>query len=129
MMAMHGTSDRKERSRRYYEKHKDEILAKRKERRAEQGERLAQNNRSQRDLLQRYVVECKSVPCLDCGRSYPSYVMDFDHVKGVKDKAISQLVKNSVSIEKLQAEIEKCEIVCSNCHRIRTHSKDQCGAQ
>lgn len=48
--------------------------------------------------------------------------MDFDHPPGTKEIAIGPNVYNpGVSFAKLKAEIEKCEVVCSNCHRIRTH--------
>ena len=46
--------------------------------------------------------------------------MDFDHVRGVKHKNVSELI-STLSKKKIDAEIAKCEIVCSNCHRIRTH--------
>lgn len=58
-------------------------------------------------------------PCSDCGISYPPYVMDFDHIGDDKVMAVSKIVQ--YSRERLIAEIAKCEVVCSNCHRIRTH--------
>jgi hypothetical protein len=65
----------------------------------------------------------ESVPCMDCKKSYPYYVMDFDHVRGNKDRDIAKLVQGSVSRQRLLDEIEKCEIVCSNCHRERTQQR------
>lgn len=65
------------------------------------------------------VRQIKSVPCMDCKNSYPSECMDFDHVKGDKVEKISQMVMHG-KWEDVLIEIEKCEIVCSNCHRIRT---------
>ena len=49
---------------------------------------------------------------------YPYYVMDFDHIED-KVGAVSQLIKAN-NIGALKKEIEKCEIVCANCHRRRT---------
>lgn len=67
------------------------------------------------------VNKAKDVPCADCGIKYPSYVMDFDHLDpALKIKNVSLLKAHS--LEKLYAEIAKCEVVCSNCHRIRTHA-------
>lgn len=60
-------------------------------------------------------------PCTDCKKSYPYYVMDFDHL-GDKQMEINKLI-NKCSIKRLKEEIEKCELVCSNCHRIRTHKR------
>jgi lysyl-tRNA synthetase class I len=48
--------------------------------------------------------------------------MDFDHVRGVKHKNVAELI-NTLSKKKIDEELAKCEIVCSNCHRIRTHMR------
>ena len=62
----------------------------------------------------------KDAPCVDCGKRYPPCVMDFDHREGeVKTGNISVLAKQW-SWERTLAEIAKCDIVCANCHRIRT---------
>ena len=62
-------------------------------------------------------------PCLDCNVSFPWYVMDFDHVTGDKYKDISAMVSNLNSKQKVLDEIAKCELVCSNCHRVRTFQR------
>lgn len=59
--------------------------------------------------------------CKDCNKQYPYYVLDFDHIKD-KKFTIGHFYKAS-SKEKLLEEISKCELVCSNCHRIRTHNR------
>ena len=69
--------------------------------------------------LRAFIVEQKNVPCTDCGRRFPHYVMDFDHLED-KQFTISQ---SRTTIEKLRVEIAKCEVVCANCHRIRTHER------
>lgn len=66
------------------------------------------------------VKKLKSVPCSDCGISYPHYVMDFDHLPSKNRKRWSVNRRVIGSITTLMEEIDKCEIVCSNCHRIRT---------
>jgi hypothetical protein len=79
-------------------------------------------------LLQRmrnYVIEAKNVPCMDCGVSYPSYVMDFDHRDPSQKVAnVSQLARRGNWI-KIKAEIEKCDVICANCHRERTHGRSK----
>ena len=64
-----------------------------------------------------YVIRLKEqTPCVDCENFYPSYVMDFDHLPQFeKSKEISRLVGGG-SWKKLLDEIDKCDIVCSNCH-------------
>jgi hypothetical protein len=66
-----------------------------------------------------------STPCADCRGKFPPYVMDFDHVRGVKAFGIGQATIRPVSIDELAAEIAKCDVVCSNCHRERTFGPDR----
>ena len=64
----------------------------------------------------------KNIPCMDCGVQYPSYVMQFDHARGVKSFTISREMP-ALGLEKLLAEIAKCDVVCANCHAARTHNR------
>ena len=75
-----------------------------------------------RKRLQEEVKRHKSVPCADCGVTYPHYVMDFDHVRGEKLFSIGTSQKDfgCKALSVLRQEIAKCEVVCSNCHRERT---------
>lgn len=69
-----------------------------------------------------WLNDLKNLPCTDCKVEYPYYVMDYDHV--VKDKIDSvSVLKRSGNVKKVKAEIAKCEIVCANCHRIRTFNR------
>jgi hypothetical protein len=61
----------------------------------------------------------KAVPCMDCGVTFPPCVMDFDHREDEK-KEFCVSMKWNCSAHKLQGELIKCDVVCSNCHRIRT---------
>lgn len=68
-----------------------------------------------------FLAELKKKPCMDCGGIFPPECMDFDHLSN-KVASISHLVRKS-SIKRLQSEIDKCDLVCSNCHRIRTKKR------
>jgi len=68
-----------------------------------------------------HVQALKTSPCHDCGRSFHFSAMDFDHIIGEKTATISDLVRREYSLVHVLAEIEKCELVCANCHRVRTH--------
>lgn len=59
---------------------------------------------------------------MDCNIEYPYYVLDFDHVRGKKVENISNMAKH-YTWEEILKEIKKCELVCSNCHRIRTFKR------
>ena len=65
----------------------------------------------------------KEKPCADCDNSYPYYVMDFDHTDSSnKENTVSKLATRGKRQE-VTEEIAKCELVCSNCHRERTHQR------
>lgn len=78
--------------------------------------------RNQQKKRYEYVAKLKNNPCADCGNTYPTPAMDFDHVRGTKVRGISQAV--IYGWKPLYEEIAKCELVCSNCHRVRTHSRN-----
>lgn len=63
--------------------------------------------------------KAKDVPCMDCGIKYPPYVMDFDHHSD-KSFELAGASSRFLSIKKVIMEIKKCDVVCANCHRIRT---------
>lgn len=69
------------------------------------------------------LTEAKNKPCMDCGGSFPAVCMDFDHVRGNKVGNISTMAGQALSPERIEAEIAKCDVVCSNCHRIRTDAR------
>lgn len=78
-----------------------------------------------KNRLSDYVINYKKERfCIDCG--FPGYkcpqVLDFDHMKDKKFD-ISQHSLHILSLDKLKIEIEKCELVCANCHRIRTMNR------
>lgn len=84
-------------------------------------DRLVSGMKIARDEIRKFIAKVKDVPCIDCGVKYPSYVMDFDHLEN-KEFNISSAISFH-TIEKIKKEILKCEVVCSNCHRIRTHQR------
>ena len=70
------------------------------------------------------VDELKSAPCMDCAGQYPSEAMDWDHrLAETKLYDVGAMVGGRYSWDKIQAEIAKCDLVCSNCHRIRTKKR------
>lgn len=85
-------------------------------------EEYTKRNLEKRDLLKAIAAKEKDVPCADCGVRYPSYVMDFDHVRGNKVGNVAHIVSHG-SEKKLLEEIAKCEVICSNCHRERTYAR------
>ena len=63
-------------------------------------------------------------PCMDCGGSFPPEAMDFDHREG-KRMSVSAMVRMKPTEATVLREISKCDLVCANCHRIRTWEEER----
>lgn len=60
-------------------------------------------------------------PCTDCGRSYHPVAMQWDHIGDDKVVNVSDAIRRGWSKERVLSEIAKCELVCANCHSVRTY--------
>ena len=101
-------------SRNHYLKNKEKMKAMAKERKI----RTIEKSKA-------FVNRVKAIySCFDCGLRNP-LVMEFDHVHLIKIENISTMIYNGTSLNKIKNEIRKCEMVCANCHRIRTHNRRQ----
>ena len=86
-------------------------------------EQHIENTRKNRDRVREetrdWVWEyLKTHPCEVCGESDP-VVLEFDHLGG-KDKEVSLMVSQGYSLDAIKREIEKCHVLCANCHRRKT---------
>ena len=79
--------------------------------------------REKMEQKQAWLSALKVGPCSDCKKTFDSVCMDWDHVSGKKVGDVSRLLRSGRSKETILTEIAKCELVCANCHRIRTHEK------
>jgi len=66
----------------------------------------------------------ESTPCMDCRQLFPFECMDFDHREASeKSNNVGTMVAHGHNRQKVMAEIAKCDLVCANCHRIRTRKR------
>lgn len=94
------------------------------------GSRQLNYQKDRRRNLADWVDTFKNVPCADCGQEFPPYCMDFDHLPEHEKLAqIPQLVSRRATKQQILSEIEKCEVVCANCHRKRTVARGQWGGR
>lgn len=83
-----------------------------------------EKRRAEKGSLRRLIRKAKDVPCADCGGVYHYCVMDFDHREGTqKVENISRMVSQSFPKSAIIREMKKCDVVCANCHRLRTHKR------
>lgn len=72
----------------------------------------------------RLAVEYMGDECLDCKQQFPDSVYDFHH-KDTSSKEINpSVVLKLKDMGKIMKELNKCVLLCSNCHRIRHFEKD-----
>lgn len=82
------------------------------------------SDKQRRNTTKDWVNELKKRPCVDCCGIFEPFVMDFDHRDpATKKYVVSFMVSKRMPREAILEEIAKCDLVCSNCHRIRTHRK------
>ncbi len=92
----------------WYERHKAQHVSNVKQ-------RTNRQRKASRQFVQDYLARHS---CLDC-KERDSIVLEFDHARGKKFKDVSKLVAEGYSIAAIQKEIDKCDVVCANCHRRR----------
>jgi formate-dependent nitrite reductase cytochrome c552 subunit len=70
---------------------------------------------------QRLLNDLRSVPCSDCNRQFAAHVMEFDHRDpSIKVASVSSLIGRAGEA-RIRQEASKCDVVCTNCHRMRTY--------
>ena len=67
-----------------------------------------------KDVVQDLKAQCK---CAKCGESR-GYVLDYHHIDpNIKENTIARMTSNTYNLDEVYKEIEKCIVLCSNCHR------------
>jgi hypothetical protein len=98
---------------RWYQRHKEE-----------QVQRTAKQRGVRVEQYREIIRSLREVPCTDCGQRYHWVQMDFDHLdSSTKIMAIGLMVNSGFGEAKIRAELAKCEVVCANCHRLRTWNR------
>lgn len=84
--------------------------------------KAGETRKERRRWLDNYKV---AAGCTDCGYNAHPRALDFDHIGTDKTGDVGRLAHHRIAWDRLMAEIAKCEVVCANCHRIRTWRREQ----
>ena len=80
-----------------------------------------------RTILAWILNKYEGIPCMDCMGIFVWRVMDFDHrpeeLKSFNVASRNRLIATPERIAEIQKEIDKCDLVCANCHRMRTMNR------
>ena len=97
----------------YYQQNKSRFIAKNR-----------RNKNRQRQRLRAILLGIKQQPCQDCGGTFHPWLMELDHREGTNKKAaVANLVSKGCTDARLLEEMDKCDVVCANCHRMRTYCR------
>lgn len=115
------TSGNKPQCKACYSKYISDYLKSRPEKTAKNREYAKKSSPKLKKLRRDFIWNLKRRPCMDCGQRFHPTVMEFDHLPGsVKTNAVSAMAVKKSKLTAIVSEIEKCDLVCANCHRIRT---------
>lgn len=102
-MPYSDTTKQKEAQRRHYNNNKEYFYHRTKERRKKKTE-----------WLQSFL---SSRACVSCGETAPE-CLDFHHVDpSTKEGMVTEMINSLRGFDRIKEEMEKCIILCSNCHR------------
>lgn len=87
-------------------------------------EQYLERNLKNRVIRREFIINYKKRPCEDCDIEYPYYVMDLDHRPDEVKLYEPHKLAVSVGMDTIKAELQKCDVVCANCHRLRTASRE-----
>lgn len=95
---------------RWYYKNREERIERKDRRRAELREWLYQYKR-------------ENCQCKRCDEARPA-CLDFHH-PGEKERGIARMIARGYSKSNIEAEIERCIVLCANCHRVEHYTPPQ----
>jgi hypothetical protein len=104
----------------YRDSHKLEQHKVQKEWRLRNKERNSARVRKSQRKKVLWINSLKDKPCADCGGNFPPYVMHFDH-RDPSKKFLSVSQMRCHAYKMIKEEIAKCDLICANCHAIRTY--------
>tara|TARA_R100000458_G_C8061186_1_gene104040 strand:+ start:199 stop:552 length:354 start_codon:yes stop_codon:yes gene_type:complete len=82
--------------------------------------------RKRTEKKKEFVIRVKRMlgGCIRCGYNKSPHALQFDHLdKSLKKDSISNMVHKGGSIKTLKPEIRKCQLLCANCHAIKTYEE------
>lgn len=123
----------KEVRKRYYQKNKERILEKTRERyknnkenlleyqkkyRKENKNKILNRTRNKRKERILFGIRYHGNKCNSCGNSFDPCQYDFHHLDP-ESKSFTISENILVSLDKFEEEVAKCELLCANCHRLK----------
>lgn len=107
----------------YYYANKEKSAARNAKWRAENKEYIKNKQREDKRLRKLKAVEYLGGRCNRCGKDWHPAIFEFHHRDpSTKEKDPSKLLHSSW--DKVVAELDKCDLLCANCHRLTHHEEN-----
>jgi len=94
----------------HYERNKEQYI-----------QRTKENKLKKKKFVEDYKKERE---CEDCGEGFYRCLQFHHRNPEEKFKGVSEMADLNYSIERIKDEIEKCDLVCANCHRKRHYEEE-----
>lgn len=109
-----------ENARRYYHKNKESCAERAKEWREANKDYILTKQRENKRARKLWAIDFLGGKCMECHGEFHPAVYEFHHLDPTtKDRDPSKMLQ--LSLEKLKTELEKCDLLCANCHRLVHH--------
>ena len=83
----------------------------------EEGRLVTESHRARRERIKQYLLKRRGGKCVRCGYSKSPSALCFHH-RDPKNKLfnISGVRLIAISLQRLEKEADKCDVLCANCH-------------
>lgn len=89
----------------------------------EPGDLRYQQTRATAKIRKQEAIRARGGVCADCRHAYPSECFHFDHRPGTGKVRNLATMWHTSSEAAVAAELAKCDLVCANCHAVRTRDR------
>lgn len=86
----------------------------------EEWENLSSTRRLQLRKSAKYATKKMNSGCSNCGFNEHPTALEYHHTTGNKENSVGNMIRSNVAESKIDKEIKKCDILCSNCHKAET---------
>lgn len=107
-------------ARKYYHSNKEICAVRAKQWRQENKEYIITKQREDKRKRKLWAITYLGEKCTKCFGTFHPAVYEFHHIDpSTKDRDPSKMLQ--LSLEKLKTELDKCKLLCANCHRLEHH--------
>ena len=110
----------------YYHSNKEQAALKAKLWREANKDYIRNKQREHKRQRKEWAIQYLGGACKECNQTFHPAIYEFHHrIPEDKDRDPSKMLQ--LSLERLQKELDKCDLLCANCHRL-IHHKDSYSA-